>query len=185
MNGLRTALSCAILAACAPLPDAPGAPSPSGGVYPRGGTPAAPVRGGVHEPWTSSSETVGAVRGDAALRDIVAALPAPGSVVPLRALTWPARALVEEVSDTRFTVAGGWVDARALGLETRCHGAAPGAARLVVEVDDADGYLAVEARLEWATAGGCEVSRQGAQRLQRAAMDVFVWVRRLAQTGSA
>lgn len=186
MSGLRTALSCAFLMACAPVTNGPGAPPPTPGVYPRAEAPPPAMGSGwgaVREEWSGSAPVVGRLRGDAALPVVLAALPAPGSPVPVRTVTWPSPVHVSDVSDAGFAVRGGWVDADALGAETRCQGSGGGPVRLVVHVGETGGYVDVEARLEWAHPAGCEVSTQGTKRLQRAAMDVYLWVRNLARTG--
>lgn len=187
---LGIALSCAILQGCAPATGPVGLPARPG-VYPHAeGGPSgrrATLVPSRREPgWRPSAEAAGTLQVNAPIGAVLAALPAIGSPVPLRSSSWPRPVQLSHVGDASFAATGEWVRMAGLGSELRCQGRAAGErARIVAEVTDAGGHLLVEATYEWSGAMECEVSASGTERLERAAMDVYLWVRGLAREGTA
>lgn len=188
---LGIALSCAILQGCAPATGRPAGLPARPGVYPRAegrlaGRRSTPLTSRREPGWRPSADAAGTLQVDASIAAVLAALPATGSPVPLRSISWPGPVQLSHVGDAGFTATGEWIRMAGLGRELRCQGsAAGGRARIVAEVTDAGEHLLVESTFEWSGATECEVSASGSERLERAAMDVYLWVRGLAREGTA
>lgn len=188
---LGIALSCAILQGCAPAAGRPPGLPARPGVYPRAeggpaGRRATPLPSRREPGWRPSAEAAGTLRVDGPIGAVLAALPATGSPVPLRSVSWPRPVQLSQLGDAGFTATGEWIRMAVLGRELRCQGGATGGrVRIVAEVTDAGEHLLVESAFEWSGATECEVSASGTERLERAAMDVYLWVRGLAREGTA
>lgn len=174
---------CALLASCAPAADGAGALPPAAGAYPRAEAAAAPpARRSAG--WTPVDGFSAALRVDAGLSGLFAGLPALGSTVPLRTVSWPAPIRLAGVGDAGVTVQGDPVAADVLAGEFRCGGGADAGVpvQLVMEVVEGAAGLTVEARFEGPEPHECEVSALGRRRLQGAALDAYLWVRAAART---
>lgn len=188
---LGIALSCAILQGCAPAAGPPAGLPARPGVYPRAedgpaGRRTTPLPSRREPGWRPSAEAAGTLRVEAPIGAVLAALPATGSPVPVRSVAWPRPVQLSHVGDAGFTATGEWIRMAGLGRELRCQGSPTGSrARIVAEVTDAGEHLLVESTFEWSGATECEVSASGTERLERAAMDVYLWVRGLAREGTA
>jgi hypothetical protein len=186
---LGIALSFAIPAGCAPATGRPTDLPSTPGAYPRadrvGGGPQAVLSARREPGWRPASDAAGTLGVDAPIGNVLAALPAIGHPVPMRSLTWPRPVQLSDVGDAGFTVSGEWIAVAVLVSELRCGVRAEAVrARVVAEVSETGEHVRVESRFEWQGATECEVSDLGMHRLQRAAMDVYLWVRRLAREGT-
>ena len=183
-RGVRAAGICALLASCAPAADGAGALPPAAGAYPRAEAAPPPARRSAG--WSPAGRFTAEIGVEAGVSGFFAAVPALGSTVPLREVSWPAPGRLAGVGDAGVTVQGDPVAAHALAAELRCGGGADAGVpvQLVVEVLESVAGLTVEARFEGPEPHECELSALGRRRLQGAAMDVYLWVRAVARTGT-
>jgi hypothetical protein len=184
-RGVRVAGICALLASCAPAADGAGALPPAAGAYPRAeAAPPPPARRSAG--WSPADRFTAAIRVEAGVSGFFVGLPALGSTVPVREISWPAPVRLAGVGDAGVTVQGDLVTAHALAGELRCGGGTDAGVpvQLVVEVLGGAAGLSVEARFEGPEPHECELSALGRRRLQGAAVDVYLWVRAVARTGT-
>jgi hypothetical protein len=185
---LGIALFIAIPVGCAPTTGRPTDLPSTPGAYPRAdrvGGPQAELSLRREPGWRPAGDAAGTLGVDAPIGNVLAALPAIGHPVPMRSVSWPRPVQLSHVGDAGFTISGEWIEVAVLGSELRCgmRGEAVGV-RVVAEVSETGEHVRVESRFEWQGATECEVSDLGMHRLQRAAMDVYLWVRRLAREGT-
>lgn len=181
------ALSSAVPVGCAPATAGPAQVPSTPGAYPMesaGGLQ--PGRAVQREPgWRPAGDAFGTLGLDASIGNVLAALPAIGQPVPMGSISWPGAVHLSSVGDAGFTVSGEWIEVKRLAPELECEARGdPIRARVVVEVSDAGEQVQVESFFEPQAATECVVSQLGTRRLQRAAMDVYLWVRRLAREGT-
>ncbi|HEX8695974.1 MAG TPA: hypothetical protein VF746_26400 [Longimicrobium sp.] len=188
--GTRLALVGALLAACAPGgTESAGTLPPVAGAHPRmetlgardGETLARRSPG-----WRPASDYAASLRVDAGAAGFFAGLPATGTQVPMRAVSWPAPVRLVDSGDGAATLRGDTVAAAALAGDVRCGGGADAGVpvHLVAEVLDRPAGLTVEVRYGGPEPLDCELSSLGGRRLQSAAADVYLWARSVARAGT-
>ena len=158
--------------------------APVAGTYPRepigGNDSRADHRRPVVYSWVSSDSAVARIVVDGA-DDVFTAPPVEGTDVGVRRATWPRPVRVGPSPAGRIRLQGEQVAVADLSAELRCRdGSGVRGVRLVGVVIATAAGGSVELRFD-SPGRDCSVSSLGRQRLQRGAIDVYAWLRKLAR----
>jgi hypothetical protein len=168
---------------CAPLARE-GNTAPVVGTYPResigGNDSPTDHRRPVVSTWVSADSAIARIVVDGA-DDVFAGPPEDGIEVGVRRATWPRPVRVARSSTGRIQLQGEQVAIAGLSAELRCRDeSGVRAVRLVGAVTATAAGASVELRFD-SPGRDCSVSGLGRQRLQRGAIDVYAWLRKLAR----